>query len=146
MNRTMRAVAALGVAYNVSVIDIPIPTIINATDVIVTINATAICGSDLHDYHRVTGSPHQPFLYGHKSIGYVSEIGSAVQFLSVGDYVVIPDNHDNGHFTLEPDSYDPPWGFGGLQGSGALPGLQSMSSSFVITMAFVVISESSSQS
>jgi threonine dehydrogenase-like Zn-dependent dehydrogenase len=121
----MRAVAQLGQAYNVSVIDLPIPTILNATDVIVRINATAICGSDLHNYHVESGSPEQPYLYGHEAIGYVTEIGDAVQFLNVGDYVVIPDNLDNGHFTLEPDAYIPPLGFGGLQGGGTLPGLQS---------------------
>jgi threonine dehydrogenase-like Zn-dependent dehydrogenase len=124
MTSMMRAVAQLGQAYNVSVINLPIPTILNATDAIVRINASAICGSDLHSYHVNSGSPEQPFLYGHEAIGYVTEVGNAVQFLSVGDYVVIPDNLDNGHFTLEPDTYDPPLGFGGIQGGGVLPGLQ----------------------
>lgn len=121
----MRAVAQLGQAYNVSVIDIPVPTILNATDVIVRINASAICGSDLHTYHQASGSSDAPLLYGHEAIGYVTEIGDAVQFLNVGDYVVIPDNIDNGHYTLEPDAYQVPLGWGGVQGGEALPGLQS---------------------
>lgn len=121
----MRAVAQLGQALNVSVIDLPIPTIQNATDVIVRLNATAICGSDLHSYHVQSGSQDQPFLYGHEAIGYVTEVGDAVQFLNVGDYVVIPDNLDNGRYTFEPDTYVVPLGFGGLQGGGPLPGLQS---------------------
>ncbi|KAJ9634509.1 hypothetical protein H2199_008966 [Coniosporium tulheliwenetii] len=120
----MRAVAQLGQALNVSVIDLPIPTIQNATDVIVRLNATAICGSDLHSYHVQSGSQDQPFLYGHEAIGYVTEVGDAVQFLNVGDYVVIPDNLDNGRYTFEPDTYVVPLGFGGLQGGGPLPGLQ----------------------
>ncbi|KAJ4332253.1 hypothetical protein N0V95_009708 [Ascochyta clinopodiicola] len=124
-NRTamMRAVAQFGEALSVSVVDIPVPTILNATDVIVRINMTAICGSDLHTYHIPSGSPEQPLYYGHEAMGYVTEVGDAVQFLSVGDYVVIPDNLDNGHYTLEPDVYDPPIGFGGLVGE-VLPGLQ----------------------
>jgi threonine dehydrogenase-like Zn-dependent dehydrogenase len=121
----MRAVAQLGQAYNVSVIDVPVPTILDPTDAIVRINASAICGSDLHTYHVASGSPDAPLLYGHEAIGYVTETGDAVQFLSVGDYVVIPDNLDNGHYTLEPDSYQVPLGFGGVQGGEALPGVQS---------------------
>ncbi|KZL64082.1 alcohol dehydrogenase protein [Colletotrichum incanum] len=121
---TMRAVAQLGQAYNVSVIDIPVPNILNATDVIVRLNLSAICGSDLHTYHTPVGSSEQPYLYGHEGLGYVTEVGDAVQFLNVGDYVIIPDNLDNGHFTSEPDSYFPPLGFGGLQDGGTLPGLQ----------------------
>ncbi|KAF2655244.1 GroES-like protein [Lophiostoma macrostomum CBS 122681] len=122
----MRAVAQLGQALNVSIIDIPIPTIQNATDVIVRINASAICGSDLHNYHIPSRSPDQPYLYGHEAIGYVTEVGDAVQFLSVGDYVIIPDNIDNGHYTLEPDTYSVPLGFGGVQSgeAGPLGGLQ----------------------
>jgi threonine dehydrogenase-like Zn-dependent dehydrogenase len=126
----MRAVAQVGQARNVSVIDVPIPTILNATDVIVHINASAICGSDLHTYHVASGSPETPLLYGHEAIGYVTEVGDAVQFLTVGDYVVIPDNVDNGHYTLEPDTYTVPLGWGGVQNGegGPLPGLQSKQS------------------
>jgi threonine dehydrogenase-like Zn-dependent dehydrogenase len=131
----MRAVAQLGQAYNVSVIDVPIPTILNATDVIVKINATAICGSDLHTYHVASGSPDTPLLYGHEAIGYITEMGDAVQFLNVGDYVIIPDNLDNGHYTVEPDHYVVPGGFGGVQDGtpeAPLPGLQSKSRSNLV--------------
>jgi threonine dehydrogenase-like Zn-dependent dehydrogenase len=124
MTAMMRAVAQFGQALNVSVVDVPVPTILNATDVIVKINMSAICGSDMHTYHAESGSPEQPYLYGHEAIGYVTEAGDAVQFLRVGDYVVIPDNLDNGHWTSEPDVYDPPLGFGGLVGE-VLPGVQS---------------------
>ncbi|KAL4901006.1 hypothetical protein BDW74DRAFT_182339 [Aspergillus multicolor] len=124
MSLTMRAVAQFGTPFNVSVIDRPIPTILNATDVIVRMNASAICGSDLHSYRTSSGSEEHPYLYGHEGIGHVVEVGESVQFLSVGDYVVIPDNFDNGHFTLEPDAYAPELGSGGVEGSGALPGLQ----------------------
>ena len=115
MAETMRAVAQFGQAFNVSVVDRPIPSILNATDVIVRINASAICGSDLHNYRTETGTQEEPFYYGHEGIGHVVEVGDSVQFLSVGDYVVIPDNYDNGHWTLEPDVYDPAIGANGLQ-------------------------------
>ncbi|KAK5311760.1 hypothetical protein LTR93_011602 [Exophiala xenobiotica] len=120
----MRAVAQLGVALNVSVIDVPVPNILNATYVIVKLNATAIYDSDLHNYYVASGSQNLPFLYGHEAVGVVSEIGDAVQYLNVGDYVIIPDNLDNGHFTVEHDTCYPPLGFGGLSDGSVLPGLQ----------------------
>ncbi|RDW89923.1 Alcohol dehydrogenase protein [Aspergillus mulundensis] len=124
MSLTMRAVAQFGTPFNVSVIDRPMPTILNGTDVIVRMNASAICGSDLHSYRAASGSEEHPYLYGHEGIGHVVEVGDSVQFLSVGDYVVIPDNFDNGHFTTEPDVYVPSLSSGGVEGGGALPGLQ----------------------
>ncbi|KAF2124266.1 GroES-like protein [Dothidotthia symphoricarpi CBS 119687] len=118
----MRGVVGLGQAYNVSVIDVPIPTILNATDVIVRMNMSAICGSDMHFYHTESGSPESPWYYGHEGIGYVTEIGDAVQFLSVGDYVVIPDNVDSGHYTPGPNIFDPSLTFGA--GPEGLDGMQ----------------------
>lgn len=85
---------------------LPIPTIQNATDVIVRINVSAICGSDLHFYHQPSGSPDRPFRLGHEAVGYVSEVGDAVDSLSVGDYVIIPDNGVDGHFHLGPNLPD----------------------------------------
>ncbi|EON95822.1 putative alcohol dehydrogenase protein [Phaeoacremonium minimum UCRPA7] len=98
----MRAAALVG-AYNVTVIDMPVPVLQNSTDAIVRITASAICGSDLHYYHQGLGSPGRPVPIGHEAIGYVESIGDAVQSLQVGDYVVIPDNVDDGHFTFGPD-------------------------------------------
>ncbi|KAL6412967.1 putative alcohol dehydrogenase protein [Ilyonectria robusta] len=116
VNATMRAAALIG-AYNVSIIDIPVPVLQNATDAIVRITASAICGSDLHYYHEGLGSPENPVPIGHEAIGYVEAIGDAVQGLQVGDYVVIPDNVDDGHFNFGPElplSYGGPQ-LGGLQ-------------------------------
>ncbi|KAI3530815.1 alcohol dehydrogenase GroES-like domain-containing protein [Colletotrichum filicis] len=73
---TMRAVAWLGQPYNVSVIDMPVPTIVNQTDVV----------------------PNVPYGFGHEAVGYVSSVGDAVSSLEVGDYVIIPDNADDGHW------------------------------------------------
>ncbi|OAA35485.1 alcohol dehydrogenase [Beauveria brongniartii RCEF 3172] len=95
---SMRAVAWLGQPYNVSVIDMPMPSIVNETDVVVRITSSAICGSDLHFYHGYSGSPNVPWGLGHEAVGYVSEIGDAVTSLHVGDYVIVPDNADHGHW------------------------------------------------
>ncbi|KAK1633465.1 alcohol dehydrogenase [Colletotrichum phormii] len=85
---TMRAVAWFGQPYNVSVIDMPVPMILNQTDVVVRITSSAICGSDLHMYHG----------FGHEAVGYVSSVGDAVSSLTVGGYVIVPDNANDGHW------------------------------------------------
>ncbi|PYH96617.1 alcohol dehydrogenase [Aspergillus ellipticus CBS 707.79] len=86
---TMRAVAWFGFGhpYNVSVIDVPVPSIVNQTDAIVRITSSAICGSDLHFYHGYMGSPDVPWGLGHEAVGYVSEVGNSISSLNVGDYV-----------------------------------------------------------
>ncbi|KAI3553001.1 alcohol dehydrogenase GroES-like domain-containing protein [Colletotrichum abscissum] len=94
----MRAVAWFGQPYNVSVIDMPVPAITNQIDVVVRITSSAICGSDLHMYHGFGGTPNVPYGFGHEAVGYVPSVGDAVSSLEVGDYVIIPDNADNGHW------------------------------------------------
>lgn len=97
----------------------PLPSIINQTDVVVRITSSAICGSDLHFYHGFSGSPDVPWGLGHEAIGYVSEIGDAVTALNIGDYVIVPDNADDGHWgPSHPLSFgvgSPD--YGGLQGT-----------------------------
>ncbi|EOD48286.1 putative alcohol dehydrogenase protein [Neofusicoccum parvum UCRNP2] len=39
---------------------------------------------------------------GHEGMGVIAEIGNAVDALNVGDYVVIPDIMESGHYELEP--------------------------------------------
>ncbi|RSL39984.1 hypothetical protein CEP53_013668 [Fusarium sp. AF-6] len=116
----MRAVVQLGQAYNVTVIDLPVPTLIDPTDAIVKINASAICGTDLHTFHMGVGSQDQPYLLGHEAIGHIVEVGDAVQHLSVGDYVVIPDVIDDGRYSFD---HVVPRSYGGLQGE-TIGGLQ----------------------
>ncbi|KAJ5669648.1 alcohol dehydrogenase [Penicillium macrosclerotiorum] len=98
---TMRAVAWFGQVNNVSVIDVPVPTIVHETDAIVRITSSAICGSDLHFYHGYTGADDIPWNLGHEAVGYIEEVGSAVSSLTVGEYVIIPDNAHNGHYGQE---------------------------------------------
>lgn len=96
----MRGVVYSGVPYEMSVQDLPIPQILNSTDAIVRITTSAICGSDLHIYRGVSGGT-PPWNMGHEALGYISEIGSAVSSLAVGDYVIIPDTPSHGHLQME---------------------------------------------
>ncbi|MCJ1307323.1 hypothetical protein MMC25_000969 [Agyrium rufum] len=86
--KTMRAIVYKG-PYKVILEDRPIPTITGPTDVIVKVHYTALCGSELHVFrgHQPSGTD---FIMGHEFTGTVSEIGSAVKTLQVGDTVVTP--------------------------------------------------------
>lgn len=69
--------------------DVPDPVIQHPTDIIVKMVATTICGTDLHilkgDVPEVTPGR----ILGHEGIGVVTEIGSGVTQLAVGDRVIL---------------------------------------------------------
>lgn len=67
----------------------PNPEIVDETDVIVKVKYTALCGSELHIYRGHQTSP-EGFIMGHEFTGVVTEAGSQVCNLSVGDTVVSP--------------------------------------------------------
>jgi threonine dehydrogenase-like Zn-dependent dehydrogenase len=75
---------------NVSVADVPEPTILNQRDAIVKITTTAICGSDLHIYAGDVPSMEAGDILGHEFMGEVVEIGKDVKNLKKGDRVVVP--------------------------------------------------------
>ena len=69
--------------------EVPNPKIIKPTDVIVAVDTTTICGTDLHilkgDVPAVTNGR----ILGHEGVGTITEVGSAVNKLAVGDRVII---------------------------------------------------------
>ncbi|KAF1919237.1 chaperonin 10-like protein [Ampelomyces quisqualis] len=85
---TMKAVVFKGPG-KVVVEDRPVPTIKEPTDIILKVDKTALCGSELHVYrgHEPSGTD---FIMGHEFSGYVHEVGSAVKNLQKGDHVVSP--------------------------------------------------------
>ncbi len=87
----MKAVTWQG-KRNVQVTEVPDPRIEEATDAIIRVTSSGICGSDLHLY-EVLG----PFMgvgdvLGHEAMGIVEEVGSQVTNLAPGDRVVVPFN------------------------------------------------------
>jgi threonine dehydrogenase-like Zn-dependent dehydrogenase len=71
----------------VSVEERPSPELIDGEDAIVRIEATGVCGSDLHIYHgRVQIEP--GFTIGHEYVGTVLATGDAVTRVAVGDRVL----------------------------------------------------------
>ena len=67
--------------------EVPDPALPGPEGVIVTVERTAICGSDLHLYHDApTGSG---IHLGHEAIGTVAEAGPHVRSLAPGDRVLV---------------------------------------------------------
>lgn len=87
----MRAVTWQG-RRNISVEEVPDPRIEQATDAIIRVTSTAICGSDLHLYEVLTPFMTEGDIIGHEPMGIVEEVGAAVTNLKPGDRVVIPFN------------------------------------------------------
>jgi 2-desacetyl-2-hydroxyethyl bacteriochlorophyllide A dehydrogenase len=65
----------------------PAPEIVSTDDALVRVEATGICGSDLHIYHgRVPVEP--GFTIGHEFVGTVLAAGDDVERVAVGDRVL----------------------------------------------------------
>ena len=69
--------------------DVPDPVIQHPTDVIVKMEATTICGTDLHILKGDTPEVEQGRILGHEGIGRIVEVGSGVTQLAVGDRVIL---------------------------------------------------------
>jgi len=77
---------------DVRVEDVPDPRIQDATDAIIRITSTAICGSDLHLVDGFVPHMEKGDILGHEPMGIVEEVGSDVRKIRKGDRVVIPFN------------------------------------------------------
>ena len=76
--------------HDVRVEDVPDPGIVNPHDAIVRVEASAICGSDLHLYDGYIPSMKKGDILGHEFAGEIVELGPAVTNLAIGDRVVVP--------------------------------------------------------
>jgi threonine dehydrogenase-like Zn-dependent dehydrogenase len=76
--------------YDVRVMDVPEPKIINPRDAIIKVTTTAICGSDLHLYDGYIPTMEKGDILGHEFMGEVVEVGAGVTNLKAGDRVVVP--------------------------------------------------------
>src|SRR5699024_9530895 len=64
-------------------------TILEPTDVIVQVDTTTICGTDLHILKGDVPAVTPGRILGHEGVGTITEVGSAVGTLAVGDRVII---------------------------------------------------------
>ncbi len=92
----------------------PVPKLNSAHDVLVAINYTGICGSDVHYWvHGAIGHfvVKDPMVLGHESAGTVVEVGEGVTTLKKGDRVALEPGYPcrrcepclSGHYNLCPD-------------------------------------------
>ena len=82
---------------DVRVDNVPDPIVQEPTDAVVRITSTAICGSDLHLYSKLSPIMREGDIIGHEPMGIVEEVGSEVEHISAGDRVVVPFNISCGH-------------------------------------------------
>lgn len=76
-------------AFELEVIDVEKPRIVNANDVLVKTKRVGICGSDMHIYHGTNPLATYPRVVGHEVAGEVVEVGADVTMVKVGDHVVV---------------------------------------------------------
>lgn len=126
----MRAVTYQG-KRKMEVTTVPDPSIVEPTDAIIRITATAICGSDLHLYHHGDLLTEKDYVVGHEPMGIVEEVGPDVKKLKVGDRIVVPFNVSCGHChycqnemesQCDNSNKNPHTDYGGLFGFGHLNG------------------------
>jgi D-xylulose reductase len=106
----------LNKAHSVSFEQRPKPTVESPYDVLLAINYTGICGSDVHYWSEGRiGSfiLNDPMVLGHESAGTVVSVGSKVKTIKAGDRVALEPGYPcrrctaclSGHYNLCPDMH-----------------------------------------
>lgn len=70
--------------------DVPDPTIQDPNDVIVQVDTTTICGTDLHILKGDVPAVTDGRILGHEAVGTIVEVGAGVTKFAKGDRVVVP--------------------------------------------------------
>lgn len=132
----MKAVVFHGIG-DIRLDDVPEPRIREKTDAIVSLTASAICGTDLHIIRgTMPGMAHGTIL-GHEGIGTIEQLGSEVRNFREGERVIIPSTIGCGYcsycrsgYFAQCDNANPAGSrtgtafFGGPKTAGSINGLQ----------------------
>ena len=70
--------------------DVPDARLEEPTDVVVRVDTTTICGTDLHILQGDVAAVTDGRILGHEAVGTVTEVGDAVRGFAVGDRVLVP--------------------------------------------------------
>ncbi len=95
----MRA-AVLVRTHQFDIRQVPVPTILKDSDVLIRIRTVGVCGSDIHYYTsgRIGSQIVQyPFIIGHEAAGIVERTGSAVTRVQAGQRIAIDPAVSCGH-------------------------------------------------
>lgn len=122
---------------NITVDDVPEPTLQDPNDAIIAITASAICGTDLHMIRGTMSGMVPGTILGHEAVGVVESVGDNVRRLNPGDRVVVPStigcgycrNCNKGYFSkcnvANPNGKNAgPAFYGGPKETGPFNGLQ----------------------
>ncbi|GKT97149.1 xylitol dehydrogenase [Colletotrichum tofieldiae] len=88
----MAGIEGKSVAHDVEFAERPVPKLSDPHDVLVAVNYTGICGSDVHYWeHGAIGHfvVKDPMVLGHESAGTVVQVGENVKTLKVGDRIAL---------------------------------------------------------
>ena len=69
--------------------EVPDPKVQDDTDIVVRVDSTTICGSDLHILKGDTPEVTRGRILGHEAVGTVSRVGTGVKTVSIGDRVLV---------------------------------------------------------
>lgn len=89
--KTMRAIVKETAAPGLTLKEVPVPTI-GPNDVLLKIEATSICGTDVHIYNWNEWAQNRikpPLTIGHECCGRVVQLGSHVEGLKLGQRVAV---------------------------------------------------------
>jgi alcohol dehydrogenase len=70
--------------------DVPDAVVQDPTDVVVRVDTTTICGTDLHILHGDVPAVTDGRVLGHEAVGTVTAVGDAVTGFAAGDRVLVP--------------------------------------------------------
>src|SRR5262245_9359330 len=70
--------------------DVPDATVQEPTDVVVRVDTTTICGTDLHILQGDVPAVTDGRILGHEAVGTITAVGDAVSGFAVGDRVLVP--------------------------------------------------------
>lgn len=118
----MKATVMYG-AKEVQVQNVPDATIVEPTDALVRVVRSCICGSDLWPY-RETERNEAGQQIGHEAIGVVEAVGSGVQKIKQGDFVIMPFAFSDGHCDFCEEGLNTACVHGGFFGVGEVAGAQ----------------------
>jgi alcohol dehydrogenase len=70
--------------------EVPDAVVHDPTDVVVKVDTTTICGTDLHILQGDVAAVTDGRILGHEAVGTITEVGDAVTGFHVGDLVLVP--------------------------------------------------------
>lgn len=99
MKGTMKAIQKVRREPGIDLVEIPIASL-QPNEVLVRVEATALCGSDIHFYNWDDFAQRRiqpPIVLGHEFCGEIVEVGSAVEDHQLGEYVTADSHIVCGH-------------------------------------------------